>query len=83
MTATATVPRSAGNGAALVVVALGAAISALESLEKSLFRARPAAAPAAPLAAPSGKDGLWQLYRLTGSSDSVSPRAAAYLRDHC
>jgi hypothetical protein len=76
MAATATVPRSAGNGTALVVVALNAGIRLLAALEKAMPRGRRAAAPT------PAKSGLRELYRLAGSSDSVSPRVADYLRDH-
>jgi hypothetical protein len=83
MAATATLPRSAGNGVALIVIALDAAIGLLAALEKALARPQAqAAAPAAAISKQQAQDlGMWQLYRMTGSGDSVSPRVCAYLRN--
>ncbi|HEY8606084.1 MAG TPA: hypothetical protein VIM12_03080 [Noviherbaspirillum sp.] len=77
MIASATVPRSAGNGAALIVVALNAAINLLAAVEKQMLKVRVAPSPAA--AVRDRRDGIWHLYRIVGGSDSVAPEVSEYL----
>lgn len=77
--AIASVPRSAGNGAALVVVV---AHLVLDLLEK--FMAKPQAQPVAQAVAAeeASVPSMWTLYRLAGGSDSVNAKVVAQVRAH-
>lgn len=88
---TATLPRSAGNGAALVVVVTDLLINLFDGAAEKFSRpaapkmavpAMPmvAAAPLPAASARAAKPGLWQLYRMAGGSDSVNPKILGALR---
>lgn len=68
MSATATLPRAGGNGAALVVVIADLLMSFMATA-----RASEAAKPKAETVKTSKKPGVWQLYRMS-ASDAVNPR---------
>jgi hypothetical protein len=76
-TATASLPRTAGNGAALVVVAADFVIGLLEKA----MAPKAKSAPQVIAAEKADTVNIWQLYRLTAGSDSVNQKTVAKLHD--
>lgn len=69
----ATLPRAAGNGAALVVVVADVLIGLIAAIREK-------AATKAVVGTPAAKLSFRQLYRLTVGYDSITPKVAAKLR---
>lgn len=78
-TAFASLPRSAGNGAALVVVVADFLIG-LFATNKAQAAPRAKVTAHAYTADKADTGNVWQLYRLGAGSDSVSPQALAKLQ---
>jgi hypothetical protein len=80
-TVNATLPRAGGNGAALVVVVADLFMGLFASA-KAPANVKVDAISAAPVAAKRTKKvDIWQLYRMSVSSDSISPDVMAALED--
>lgn len=75
---TASVPRNAGNGTALIVVV---ADFVVDLFGKAAVVRKAKAAPKVVAVEKEHDLDVWQLYRLSAGSDSVNPKTGAKLRE--